>query len=233
MNKSEFNIFELNTLKYEEAIIYDKRNYWEYYTSLLKVKHPILFSFYPVKDYNSMIIKICLSLLSFSFSYAINFLFFDEKAIHKIYKDQGKYDFIYFIPKIILSFLAANFFFVLIKFIFLSERNLIQIRQQKTLIGAEDIASKIKRNLVIKYTIFFILGFIFLSFFWMLLSSFGAVYQNTQIIVFENTLICLGISLVYPFFINIFPGFFRIPSLKAEKRDKQSIYNFSKFLQIL
>ncbi len=67
----------------------------------------------------------------------------------------------------------------------------------------------------------------------MLLSSFGAVYQNTQIIVFENTLICLGISLVYPFLINILPGLFRIPSLKAKKKDKKSIYNFSKFLQIL
>ena len=67
----------------------------------------------------------------------------------------------------------------------------------------------------------------------MLLSSFGAVFQNTQLIVFENTLICLGISFVYPFFINILPGLFRIPSLKAEKRDKIYIYNFSKFLQIL
>ena len=233
MNKLELNIFELNSLKYEEAIIYDKRECCEYYISLLKVKHPILFSFYHIIDYNSMIIKVCISILSFSFSYAINFLFFDENAIHKIYKDQGKYDFIYFIPKISLSFLVSNFFFVLIKFIFLSERNLIQIRQKKTISEAEYIASKVKRNLVIKYTIFFIFGFIFLSFFWMLLSSFGAVYQNTQIIVFENTLICLGISLVYPFLINILPGLFRIPSLKAEKKDKKCIYNFSKFLQIL
>ena len=67
----------------------------------------------------------------------------------------------------------------------------------------------------------------------MLLSSFGAVYQNTQIFVFENTLICLGISFAYPFFINIFPYILRIPSLNSESKEQSCLYNFSKFLQIL
>ena len=98
---------------------------------------------------------------------------------------------------------------------------------------AHEIASKEKRNIVIKYTMFFILGLIFLGFFWILLSSFGAVYQNSQLIVFENTLVCLAMSLIYPIFINIIPCIFRIPSLRSNSKDQQCIYNFSKFLQLL
>ena len=221
--KIEYNIFELNTMDYKEAIINDKRTCGEYYISLLKLKHPILFSFCPIKDYNTMIIKLCISSLSFSIYYTVNFIFYDEKEIHIIYENKGKYDFIHFIPKISFSSIIAHFIFVLIKYIFLSERNLL----------AHQIADKEKRNLVIKYTLFFILGILFLSFFWMLLSSFGAVCQNSQIIVFENTLICLAISLVYPFIINIVPCGFRVASLSDKNKEKQCIYNFGKFLQLL
>ena len=53
-----FNDYEYNSLSYKEAIKYDKRSFIKYYTSLIKVKHPFIFSFCPIKDYNSLIIKI-------------------------------------------------------------------------------------------------------------------------------------------------------------------------------
>ena len=40
--KLVFNIFELNSFSYNEAIIHDKRTCCEYYISLLKIKHPLL-----------------------------------------------------------------------------------------------------------------------------------------------------------------------------------------------
>ena len=49
--------FELNSLDYNEGIKLDQRNYCEYYVSLLKYNHPILFSFAPYNDYNSKTIK--------------------------------------------------------------------------------------------------------------------------------------------------------------------------------
>ena len=44
--------FEINSLEYEEAFTLDKRNYFQYYISLLKNNHPIIFSFSFYKDYN-------------------------------------------------------------------------------------------------------------------------------------------------------------------------------------
>ena len=227
---SNHNIFEINTLEYNLAILHDKRACYEYYFSLIKIKHPIYFAFCPINDFNSRIIKLDLFFLSFSVFYAINFAFFDEKMIHKIYEDKGKYDIIYFLPKITISFLATHIISIILKYIFLSERNIITIKHQSTYTQMTYISENVIKRLLIKYTLFYVLSIIFLVFFWLLLSSFGAVYQNTQIFVIKNTCISFAMNLIYPLFFNIIPCIFRMISLSSKSN---YLYNFSKFLQII
>ena len=225
-----YNIFELNSFKYQLAKSIDKRSFCDYYISLIKTKHPIFFSFCPAKDYNSQIIKFCLFMISFSIYYSINYSFFSEEMIHKIYEEGGDYNINYFIPKISIAFAISHIISIIIKYIFLSERNIIEIKRQPTLIAADNIISKVKKNIIIKYTIFFISGFLFLGFLWILLSSFGAVYQNTQIFVLKNTLISFAMSIIYPFIFNVIPCSIRFLSLNSKN---ECLYNFSKFLQLL
>ena len=232
-NKIVYNDFELTSLEYSKALLYDKRTCCKFYSYLLKRKNLILFSICPVKDYNSMLIKLCILSLSFSIHYAVNFAFFNEKIIHKIYETGGKYDVLYFLPKISISFAISYFVSNILKYIFLSDRYIFEIRMQPSFSSAYDISDKVKRKLIIKYTIFFIISLLFLGFFWMLLSSFGAVYQNTQIFIFKNALISFGYALFYPLFNNIFPCIFRITSLRSETKDNECLFKFSKFLQIL
>ena len=59
--------FELNSLEYEDAIKLDIRNLFQFYISLIKNNHPIMFSFSFYSDYNPNIIK--LFLFSFLFPY--------------------------------------------------------------------------------------------------------------------------------------------------------------------
>ncbi len=96
INKSipKFNDTEINSLLYNEALIYDKRSYFKYYLSLIRTKHMFFFAFYPNNDYNSQIIKISLFLFSFTLYYTINSLFFTDKTIHEIYENSGKFYFI-------------------------------------------------------------------------------------------------------------------------------------------
>ena len=223
----------MNSFDYKTSLLNDKRTFCQYYLSLLRTKNIILFSICPAKDYNTMIIKLCIFSLSFSIYYAVNFAFFDDKILHEIYAIGGKYDFMYFLPKITISFAISYVITNIIKYIFLSERNIFEIRIQPTYSLAYDISLKEKRNLVIKYTIFFILGIIFLAFFWMLLSSFGAVYQNTQIFIFKNALISFSMSLCFPFIIIIFPAIFRICALNSNEKNNEYMFKLSKFLQIL
>ena len=228
-----YNDYEKNTFNYELAKILEKRTCFKYYVSLLKIKHPLIFAFGPVKDYNNRIIKICIFILFFSFCYAINFIFFDDKMIHKIYNDNGKYDIIYYIPYICISFAVSHFITIIIKLLFLSEGNISSIKKQKDVYRANIMATKVKRYLRIKYLIFFILGNLFLALFWYIISSFGAVYKNTQIFIFENALISFAISLIYPFIINIFPCIFRLPALSSKNNQNEIMYKFSLFLQVL
>jgi hypothetical protein len=236
-NKLAINIsknhtdYELNNFPYHDSLLYDKRKFKAYYISLIKAKHPIIFSFWPRNDYNSIIIKVCLFFLSFSFYYFVNSLFFDEKTIHKIYEDKGIYNFIYLAPYILYSFIISHTLSVIIKYIFLSDRNLYEIKSQKTYRKANNKVSKVKRCLIIKYICFFVLSYIFLSFFWYYLSSFCAVYQNTQIYVIENTFISFVFSFIYPFAINTIPALLRIYSLKESNREL--CYKISKYIQYI
>ena len=85
--------------------------------------------------------------------------------MHKIYEIGGKYDILFFLPKILISFFASYYITVIIKLIFLSERNIFQIRMEQNLSNASFKADKVRKNLTIKHTIFFIAGLIFLVFF--------------------------------------------------------------------
>ena len=220
---------ELNYLNYEEALLYDKRTYYSYYISLLKMNHPILLAFYPYKDYNIKIIKMDLFFQSFAIYFAINTLFFNKSSIHKIYEDGGVYNISYFIPQIILSFIISFFISDVIKYLFLSGRNILELRYMSNLKNEKII--NIKRCLKIKYILFFILSEIFLILFWYYLSSFCAIYQNSQVYLIKNTLISFTLSLFFPIIINLFTSLLRLNSLK--NKNKKCIFKISKIMQTI
>ena len=233
--KEEVNIFdidyEINSLPYKEAIKYDKRTYFEYYLSLIRSKHPLISTFCLLKDFNNLIIKINIFFLSFTIYFGINSIFFNNSVIHKIYEKEGKYDIIDVLPGIFISFIISYTINIFIRIIFLSERELLEIKTQKTLIKAKRKAKLIKKCFIIKYFIFFVFGNLFLILLWYYLSSFCAVYKNSQIFLFYNTIISFGLCLFFSFVFNLIPGIFRIYSLRNYKENKECIYKFSKIIQ--
>ena len=94
---------ELNSLDYSIALKIDKKTYFQYYWSLLKKKHLILFIFYPNDDYNLISIKIILFLVSFSLYFTINRFFFNDDTMHKINEDNGNFNLLYQLIQIFYS----------------------------------------------------------------------------------------------------------------------------------
>ena len=229
----KYNTYELNTLRYEEALNVDKRNYIQYYFSLLKTQHLFTFSFYPINDYNSRFIKIDLFFLYFTISYSVNALFFNDKTMHQIYEDGGKYNFIYQIPQIIYSSFISGFLNYILKMLSLSEKNILQVKHELNIDNIDKKAVEVAKFLKYKYILFFVISTPFLFFCWYYIGCFCAVYKNTQIHLTKDTLISLGFSFLYPIFLYILPGIFRIPSLHAVKKDKECIYKFSKIMQLI
>ena len=225
----KFYDYDLNTMSYTDALKYDKRTFSNYYFSLIKTKNYIIFAFYPNEDYNSALIKLSLFLVFFSVFYFINALFFNEPTIHKIYEDEGLYNFIYLVPHIFCSFAISHTINTVVKYIFLSERNIYEIKSDKD--NDWEKTDKIKRRIIIKYICFYCGGTLCLIFFWYYLSSFGAVYHNTQIYLIKNIAISFAVALVYPFIISVFVAMMRIRALKG--KNKECLYKVSRFCQYI
>jgi len=232
-NKKTLTEYEMNLLNYELALILDKRTYWQYYWSLLKQKHLILFTFLPANDFNLSSLKIALFILSFSLYFTINGFFFNDDTMHKVYKDNGVFNIIYQIPQILYSTIVSSVINMLLKKLSLSQKNILDIKQEKDIQIAMKKSKRIKQCIQIKFIIFFILSFLLLLFFWYFISCFCGVYKNTQIILIKDTLVSFGLSMLYPIGLNLLPGFFRIPSLRAEKKDKKCMYKLSGIIALI
>jgi len=224
----KLNDYEMNNLSYKKALKLDKRTFFQYYLSLLKTNHLLIFTFFTNTDYNSKIIKIILFLFSFALYITINALFFNDKTLHKIYEDQGNFNFIYQIPNILYSSLISSFINSIIKFLSLTEKNILELKNEKYNIFEKSF--KLLKCLIIKFILFFILIFLFLFIFWYYLICFCGIYRNTQIHLIKDTLISFGLSLLYPFLIILLPGILRIPSLRS--KESECIYKISKIIQI-
>ena len=225
-----FNDFEMNNLKYNQAIELDKRTFCQMYVSFIKTKQPIYFTFFLCNDYNSRIIKICLFLFSFPLEYAINALFFNDSTMHKIYEDRGDYNLIYLLPQIIYSFLISFAITKLLGLFILPEKKISKIIELKNP-GTEIKINDFFKKSIYKLVIFFILILLFLLLFFYYLAAFCAVYKNTQGALFKDTIISFAISLFIHSYIFclIFCGM-RYCSLRMKNKCKICLYNASDIL---
>ena len=226
-----FNSEELNSLSYKYALEIDDRSFLQYYISLLKMKHLIIFTFLVNDDYNIFLSKLGLFIISFSLYLTVNAIFFSDSSIHKLYEEKGRYNFIYQIPKILYSTIISSIVSIILKKLSLSEKDILKIKKKLFINELEDVTEEVKKCIRIKYILFFVIGFIFFSFFWYYLSCFCCIFTNTQIPLIKDTLISYGLSMLYPFLLNIFPGLLRIPSLK--KNNRKILYNISRIIALI
>ena len=153
--------------------------------------------------------------------------------MHKLTVDNGELDFLYQIPQILYSSIISSVINKILKILSLSEAQILSIKKEKTFKNRTIKANKILKCLRIKFIIFFIISFLLSFIFWYFISGFCAVYTNTQIILIENTFISFGVSMIYPFGLNLLGGIFRIPALRAPKKNKQCLYKFSLLVSII
>ena len=136
-------------------------------------------------------------------------------------------------PQIFYSSIVPAVTNIILKHLSLSEKSIIEIKQEKDFKTMLNYSKKIKNTLLIKFILFFILNFILIFFFWYFITCFCAVYPNTQIILFKDTLISFGFSMLYPFALYLIPGLFRIPSLRTEKKDMEFFYKIGYIIYLI
>ena len=226
----EYKDFELNSMNYLEAKKYDKRSFINYYISLLKLNHLFMFAFVTENDYNSRIIKIFLFFFFFTVILVINALFFNDDTMHKIYTDEGNYNFIYQIPIILYSTIISGIIHFLIKFLALSQSDIIEFKQEKNKINLDERYKKLLEKLRIKFMMFFVISFLFVIFFWYYISCFCGIYVNTESHLIKDSFISFLTAMIYPFGIYLIPAILRYLALRFKN---PWIYKFAKILQMI
>ena len=166
----------------------------------------------------------------FSLSLVVNALFFNDNTFHKIYQEEGHFNFIYQIPQILYSSLISGIIDILINYLALSQGSIIKFKQEKDKENLDNKQKELIKKLKIKFLCFFILTFSLILFFWYYLSCFCGIYINTQVHLIKDTLISFLVSLIYPFGFCLIPGIFRIHALKSEKGSRKLLYKFSSLL---
>ena len=211
----------LNKLPYEQAIEMDKRSFSNYYLSEIKNSQSFIFTFITSDDGNNKFIKIILFIFNIAMYFCWNTLFFSDNSISYIHSQSGSYNYIYFLPKSIVSSVLSGLINTIFKLLALN--NSIKLKSSY---------HKYKKNLLvtqIKLGMFLLLQFFFLLFFWYFTTSFCAVYINSQKHLFKSCLLSLLFSMIFPFFFVIMITILRLVGIRKKNK---ILYNISKFLSI-
>ena len=153
--------------------------------------------------------------------------------MNKITEDNGNFDILYQIPQILYSSIISAIINMLLKVLSLSEKNIIDLKGEKNPKKVKKDSKDIRNCLIIKFIIFFVISNLLLLFFWYFITCFCAVYTNTQMILFKDTIISFILSMIYPFGLNLIPGFFRIPALRDKTQKSKYLYQVSGFIALL
>jgi hypothetical protein len=228
------NDFEMNHLDYQQALEYDKREACEIYMSLIKSKQLFMFVFCSFNDYNSGIIKKFVLFLSFAIHFTISALFFNDNTMHQILKDEGKFNFSFMLPHILITFISSTGLMrIILETMILTDRDILKVKHCSTKKEANLMKIQVIKCINIKYIIFFISNFVLLCFFWFYLTCLADTYEKTQIYLIETTFTAFAFSFVFPFLWNIFPTILRCYSLATRKNEREGFYTASKILQLL
>ena len=153
--------------------------------------------------------------------------------MHKIHEDNGAFNIFIQIPQILYSSVISSIINILLKTLSLSENNILAIKRIDDIKMAQKKSKEIFNCIKLKFIIFFIISNLLLLFFWYFITCFCAVYTNTQMILIKDTLFSFELSMIYPFGLNLLPGFFRIPSLRNINKDKKTLYKFSTIVALI
>ena len=101
---------------------------------------------------------------NFGIFITINALFFNDKTIHKIYLDEGNYNFVYQIPQMLYSSILSGIINAFIKYLSLTQETIIKIKQAKEIEDDKLFKDKIFKRLSIKFICFFVISLFILIF---------------------------------------------------------------------
>ena len=199
------------------------------YLDILYREHKIIFTFLIYNDYNLSYIKYARFIFLFATDMALNVFFFSDESMHKVFLNYGKYNFIQQIPQIVYTTIVSQLIEVFLCYLSLTDKYIYKIKNltKSNHNNNKNEILKVINYMKIKLIIFFIFTSIFFGLYWYIITSFCAVYENTQVTFLKDSLLSFLIGIIYPFILYLIPSGLRILSLRHSKRNLKCIYKLS------
>ena len=234
-NNKNFHIKLLNLdvqeFDYEEAIIYDKRSYIKIYWGFFQESHIILDTIFKNNKFELFVIKLSFLVFNFQISFFLNAFFYSDEYISDAYHNNGVLDFISGLPKSIYSFVATLLITNILKNLSSSKNELMKIiRQNIKYPNFTNIINIKLAKLGKKLIIYFILVFLFESFFFYYVTLFCSIYKYSQKYWLIGCLESFAIDLLSAMVICLFLAIFRYISIK---RHIKCLYILSNIINAL
>ena len=207
----------LDNYEYSEAIKYEDRSFWRILLICLLYKENILNSFFFKSPLLLKSLRICLFIFHYSCDFALNAIFYLNGNISDRYNYDGDALFFYtFINNIVISVcstLVSYFLAILFRYLIYSKkeiRNVFRKEEYKMKKNKKYFTNATTKNLIIheiqriykilkiKIVFFMVLEFLLMILFWYYVSTFCAVYKETQ----ESWLIDSFTSLIFSVFVK-------------------------------
>ena len=221
---------ELNDLPYDQAFLFDNRNFRELYWEYLKHKQQILNAFILDSDVNLKSIKISMLYLSIGIDLSFNALFFTNGIQEKNYESNGQISIFVTLPKVIFSCIGSVIISTVLSLLssFAKKFNRLKKVTNKEKLS-EEVASFMKR-LKYKLIIYFTIVFVLMIFFWYFVIAFCAVYPKYQNMWLGDSAKSLLISMLFPFLFALVIVVLRYYSINKKVK---ILYHISNIINIV
>ena len=218
--KKDYDEDDLNDMDFDEAVLFDRRGFWELFLSEIKERQLIVNTFFVKQKLKPFSIKLIVFLFSITCYFVINGFLFDTKYVSKKLKRTSKSVYFFFvdsIKRIIYSSLVVALVNILVGLLFRSDKTLrkaqIKYKENQILLNGEVV--KIFKNMKITNFLFTVVNFIIMIAVWIYLFCFCGVYRNCQMDWVESSGITIGVMQLLPIVISLLLSLLRIIGLRC------------------
>jgi len=177
----------LNEMRFYDAIVKDKRLFFDYFCDKLKSKQVILELFCIDDPIKPKPLKILLLILDIEVCFVVNAMFINEDYISKLFNSKKEENFISFLPRCInrsiFTISASIIISYIIGCLFLEERRIKNILrfEKDNIPEIKYQISIVMKEIKWRYSIFILITIIISLYSWFYISCFNNIYPHTKI----------------------------------------------------
>ena len=222
----------LNEMRFNDALIKDKRLFFDYFWDKLKKKQVILELLLIDDPFKPKTLKILFLILDLEVCFVINGMFINEDYISKLFHSTKEENFISFLPRSIKRCFFAVVARVIISYFvgcfFVQERRLKSIfkYERNNVYAIKYEVCLVMREMKWRYNIFIIFTAVISAFSWFYISCFNNVYPHMKIEWIKSSIFIILLVHIYTILDTLVETLLRFISfeIKSEKMYKASLW---------